>query len=97
MQKIEIIGNLAKDAAMVQSQNGGDPFMSFKVICNEKKGDADVKTTYEVTGKSSGVFQFLKQGKKVFVSGTPSARAYLTKEGAPAAQLIIRAHNLELL
>jgi len=97
MQRIEIIGNLAKDAAMVQSQNGGDPFMSFKVICNEKKGDADVKTTYEVTGKSTGAFQFLKQGKKVFVSGSPSSRAYLTKEGSPASQMVIRAHNIELL
>lgn len=97
MQKIEIIGNLVADAAMVQSKTGGEPFMSFKVTCNEKKGDSDIKTTYEVTGKSTGVFQFLKTGKKVFVSGTPSVRAYVNKEGNPAAQLIIRMHGLELL
>ncbi|MBQ0025713.1 MAG: single-stranded DNA-binding protein [Bacteroidales bacterium] len=97
MQNIEIIGNLAQDASMVQSKNGGDPFMSFKVICNEKKGDAEVKTVYEVTGKSSGVFQFLKQGKRVFVSGMPSARAYQSKDGNLMAQIVIRVHNLELL
>lgn len=97
MQNIEIIGNLAQDAAMVPSKNGGEPFISFKVICNEKKGDTEIKTVYEVTGKSSGVFQFLKQGKRVFVSGTPSARAYQSKDGNLVGQIVIRAHNLELL
>ena len=43
MQRIEIIGNLAKDAVRVEGQNGGSPFMSFAVICNEKKGEEEVK------------------------------------------------------
>lgn len=97
MQRIEIIGNLAMDAQMVTSKNGGEPFMSFKVICNEKKGDVEVKSTYEVTGKSSGAFQFLKSGKKVFVAGTPAVRAYTTKEGNAAAQIVIRMSMLDLL
>lgn len=97
MQKIEIIGNLVADAEMIQGKNGSEPFMSFKVTCNEKRGDADFKTTYEVTGKSTGAFQFLKSGKKVFVSGSPAVRAYISKDNTPTARLVIRMHALELL
>lgn len=97
MQRIEIIGNLAKDAVRVEGQNGGNPFMSFTVICNEKKGDAEVKVSYEVTGALTGVLDFLKTGKQVFVAGYPSARAYMTKEDQPAAQMRINAHTIELI
>ena len=97
MQRIEIIGNLAKDAVRVEGQNGGNPFMSFTVICNEKKGDNEVKVSYEVTGALTGVLDFLKTGKQVFVAGYPSARAYMTKEDQPAAQMRINAHTIELI
>ncbi len=105
MQRIEIIGNLAKDAVRVEGQNGGNPFMSFTVICNEKKGDAEVKkkgdaevkVSYEVTGALTGVLDFLKTGKQVFVAGYPSARAYMTKDDQPAAQMRINAHTIELI
>ena len=97
MQRIEIIGNLAKDAVRVEGQNGGNPFMSFTVICNEKKGDAEVKVSYEVTGALTGVLDFLKTGKQVFVAGYPFARAYMTKEDQPAAQMRINAHTIELI
>ena len=40
MQRIEIIGNLAKDAVRVEGQDGGNPFMSLTVICNDRRGDA---------------------------------------------------------
>ena len=97
MQRIEIIGNLAKDAVRVEGQNGGNPFMSFTVICNEKKGDAEVKVSYEVTGALTGVLDFLTTGKQVFVAGYPSARAYMTKDDQPAAQMRINAHTIELI
>ena len=97
MLRIAIIGNLAKDAVRVEGQNGGNPFMSFTVICNEKKGDAEVKVSYEVTGALTGVLDFLKTGKQVFVAGYPSARAYMTKEDQPAAQMRINAHTIELI
>ncbi len=97
MQRIEIIGNLAKDAVRVESQNGGNPFMSFTVICNDKKGENDIKTSYEVTSAVTGVLDFLKKGKQVYVAGYPFARAFMTKEGEPAAQMRISAQVIELL
>lgn len=97
MQRIEIIGNLAKDAVRVEGQNGGNPFMSFTVICNEKKGDEEVKVSYEVTSALTGVLDFLKTGKQVFVAGFPSARAYVGKDNQPGAQMRIAAHMIDLL
>ncbi len=97
MQRIEIIGNLAKDAVRIEGQNGGTPFMSFTVICNEKKGDSEVKVAYEVTGTVSGVLDFLKKGKQVFVAGYPTARAFLGKDDQPGAQMRINAQLIDLL
>ena len=97
MQRIEIIGHLAKDAVRVEGQNGGNPFMSFTVICNERRGEDEVKTAYEVAYVVSGVLDFLKKGKQVYVAGFPSARAYMTKEETPAAQMRISAQQVELL
>ncbi len=97
MQKIQIIGNLAKDATLVDSQTPGKQFISLTVIVNEKKGDTETKTAYEVTHRSTGVYPFLKSGKKVYVEGTPSCRAYMTKDGKAGAQLKIFADELELL
>jgi len=97
MQRIEIIGNLAKDAVQVEGQNGGRPFISFTVICDEKRGDSEYRTSYEVTGAVSGVLDFLKKGRQVFVAGFPSARAYLGKEDQPSAQMRISAQTIDLL
>ena len=69
MQRIEIIGNLAKDAVRVEGQNGGNPFMSLTVICNDRRGDAEYKNAYEVTAPVSGVLDFLKKGK-YYVTGS---------------------------
>ena len=54
-------------------------------------------TWSEATYKSTGAFQFLKQGKKVFLEGLPECKSFLTKEGAPASRIVVRVHNLELL
>jgi single-stranded DNA-binding protein len=97
MQRIEIIGNLAKDAVRVEGQNGGSPFMSFTVICNERKGENEVKTSYDVTGAVSGVLDFLKKGKQVFVAGFPTVRAFLAKDDTPSAQMRISAQFIDLL
>ena len=97
MQRIEIIGNLAKDALRVEGQNGGSPFMSLTVICNEKKGDSEIKVSYEVTSAVTGVLDFLKKGRQVFVAGYPSARAFLGKDDQPGVQMRINAQLIELL
>ncbi len=97
MQRIEIIGNLAKDAAHFEGQNGRPPFLSFTVICNEKRGETELRIPYEITTSACGLLEFLKKGKQVFVAGTPSAKAYLNKENQPMGQMRISAQNIELL
>lgn len=97
MQKIQLIGNLAADAVQVPGKDGREPFVSFTIACNEKKGDQEVTSWYEATYKSTGAFQFLKQGKKVYVDGLPECKAFMTKDNAPAAKIVVRVFNLELL
>ena len=50
-----------------------------------------------MTGPVTGVLDFLKKGKQVFVAGYPSARAYLGKDGQAAAQMRIFAQTIDLL
>ncbi len=97
MQRIEIIGNLAKDAAQFEGQNGRPPFLSFTVICNEKRGETEIRVPYEVTSSACGLLEFLKKGKQVYVAGIPSARAYINKDEQPVGQMRISAQNIELL
>ena len=97
MQRTELIGNLVRDAVRVEGQNGREPFMSFSVCCNERRGDEETKTFWEVSAPLSGVLSFLTKGKGVFVAGFPSAKAFLTKEQEPAAQMRLSAHVIELL
>lgn len=97
MQRIEIIGNLAKDAEEVQGRMNAESFISMRVIVNDKKGEIETTETYEVSYRSTGVLQYLKKGKKVYVTGVPYAKAYRTHEGELKAQMHIRALDLELL
>lgn len=96
MQRIEIIGNLAKDAQEITKQSG-DTFVSFTVIVNSKHGEEETKTTYECNHRKTGVFSYLKTGKKVYVEGMPVAKAFTTKDGELVAKTDINVSNLELL
>lgn len=41
--------------------------------------------------------QYVKKGSKLLIEGTPSADAYVNKEGKPVATLKIFANNVEFL
>lgn len=41
--------------------------------------------------------QYVKKGSKLLIEGTPSADAYVNKEGKPIATLKIFANNIEFL
>lgn len=96
MQKITLIGNLAADAVQVKKKND-ELFVSFSIACREKRGESESVTYYETSYRNDGAFQYLKQGKKVYVEGTPEVRAYLNKEGQPVGSVVVRVHTLELL
>lgn len=43
------------------------------------------------------ISQWLTKGTKVYVSGTPSCKAYLSKDNAPQASISISVGSIELL
>lgn len=98
MEQIQIIGNLAADARQVESRTpGADPFISFTVIVNDRRGDTETRTSYNVTYKMTKVFDHLKSGKSVYVQGRPSVEAFLGQDGTPKARIVVRASTIELL
>lgn len=97
MQKIILTGNLTADARKVEPKSGADPFVSFSIAVNEKRSEQETTTFYEVTYRLTGAFEHLTKGKQVLVEGRPELNVYTTKDNAPAGQIVVRAHTLELL
>lgn len=109
MIKMQIIGNLGKDATIKHLDNGSVA-INFTVAHTEKFKDAqgnqkdktvwvDV-TMWKKQNESTKVAEFLKKGTQVFCEGEPSARAYTTQESSePRASLSLRitSFGLQLL
>lgn len=68
MENIQIIGNLAEDAA--EYTKDGVKRMRFKVIVERRYDDAKEKVAYTIFANKEPIFEFLKKGTWVFVSGT---------------------------
>lgn len=98
MEQIQIIGNLAADARLVESKTPGtDPFIAFTVIVNDRRGDVETKNAYNVTYRNGKVLEHLKNGRRVLVQGRPSVESYLAQDGTPKARIAVRASAIELL
>lgn len=71
MQNIFIIGRLTEDAALKSSTRQGvkNEFVSFKVACNEEKGDERSATFYDAVMNKTGIFDYLKKGQMVAIAG----------------------------
>lgn len=96
MKKIIVTGHAGRDPELRYSQ-AGDAFATFSIAIKVGKDKTDWA---EVTcnGKTSeNVMQYVKKGSKLLIEGTPSADAYVNKEGKPVATLKIFANNVEFL
>ena len=102
MLKAQIIGNLGKDAEMKTTQNG-QQYFSFSVAHSFKTAQGQEQTVWVSCtkwvrqGESTAVVQYLKKGKKVYLEGTPSARAYAAQDGTPIGSLELNVQYIELL
>ena len=74
IQKIEIIGNVVADAELKQSKSGNQ-YVSFTVVVNEGSGDEKRSTYYDVGTSKTGVLNFIKKGRPIYVSGRLSLSA----------------------
>lgn len=105
MQKIQVIGNIVRDA-VVRDTNGRKA-INFVVAVNksykDKEGVKHEKATFysctqwRESTQSVEVTKYLTKGIKVFVEGEPSAEMYQTKEGKQAIDNRINIGFLQLL
>lgn len=101
MLKAQIVGNLGKDAE-VKTLPSGQRYYSFSVAhtFRTQQGDQTVWvncTKWIRQGDSEAVFQYMKKGKKVYLEGTPSARAWAAQDGTANASLELNVAYIELL
>lgn len=96
-QRIEIIGNLGKDAEV--RTVGQNIVVGFNVAVTEKFGDKETTTWYSCNywPKEDKVSQYLKKGSQVFIVGRPSLRTYTGKDGKEYTNLDIRVMDLQLI
>ncbi len=102
MIKLQVIGNLGKDA-IVNTVNG-KTVINFSVAHTEKYKDAQgnpvdktiwVECAYWTD--RIAVAPYLKKGTQVYVEGTPDVRSYTTQDGRNGATLSLKIQSVQLL
>lgn len=105
MKKIQIIGNVTKDAE-VRSFEGGRSVINFDVAVNERfkdrNGQKQERTSYIRCAmwrdsQYTNIAQYITKGTKVFVEGSPEADAYINKEGKAVGNVKINVREFEFL
>lgn len=99
MLRIDLIGNLGRDPEM-RSTNNGKTVCGFTVAVQQRRNGEDETVWVKVAAfdkLAENCSKYLAKGKKVYVSGTPSAHGWTNKEGNPAAQLEVIAREVEFL
>lgn len=106
MIKMQLLGNLGKDAELKHFGDDKMSVVNFSVAHTEKRKNAQgVKESITIWANcawwlkkeiADKVAPYLKKGKKVYVEGEPGARAYIPTGGNdPKADLTLRVFSLE--
>ncbi len=99
MNKLLLIGNLTRDPELRVTPSGVN-VCNFDVAVNERRGGQESTTYFRVTAwreLGEACRRYLGKGKKVFVSGAVSVRAYESADGKPRASLEVTAHEVDFL
>lgn len=97
MNQCIIIGNLTRDPEIREVDNG--QVCSFTVAVN-RYGQSETPDFFRVSawGAQAEVCQrYLARGRKVAVTGSVRADAYIASDGTPRANLALRADRVEFL
>ncbi len=102
MIKLQVIGNLGKDA-LVNNVNGKS-VINFNVAHTERfkdaQGNQKDRTTWvdcSYWTDRTAVAPYLKKGTQVYVEGTPDVRTYTTADGRNGSSLTLRISSVQLL
>ncbi len=102
MIKLQIVGNLGKDA--IVKEVNGKSVINYSVAHTEKykdlQGNLKERTTWVECAywtDKTAVAPYLTKGTMVYSEGAPEAEAYMNRENQMAATLRMRVFNLQLL
>lgn len=102
MIKLQVIGNLGKDAQL--NQVNGKNVINFTVAHTERYKDSSgtpkEKTTWVECAywtDRTGVVPYLKRGSQVYVEGLPEVRQFTRNDGTAGATLSLRVMSLQLV
>lgn len=101
MIKLQVIGNLGKDA--VKNEVNGKTVLNFSVAHTEKfkdsQGNSKDKTIWVECAywtDKTGILPYLTKGQSVFVEGSPDVRTW-QKDSNSGASLTVRVGSIQLL
>lgn len=95
MEQLTIIGSVGRAE---KKKFNDTEFLEFSVAVNQKRKDGTTATNwYTCITKQVKLEPYITKGKKIFVQGLPSVRAYAKSSGEPAADLKLFANSIELL
>ena len=102
MLKIQLIGNLGKDAIVniVNDKNVINFTVAHTENYKDKSGEKQSKTLWvecSYWSERTTIVDYLKKGTQVYVDGIPDVRAYVTKDGNNAASLLVKVNSIQLL
>lgn len=99
MKKIFVTGNVGRDPETRYAPSG-ESFTTFSLAVTTGPKDNQKTDWLEIScnGKTAeNVQKYVRKGTKLLVDGTPSANAYLNKDGKPVATLRVSASNIEFI
>jgi single-strand DNA-binding protein len=97
MLKLQIIGNLGKDAELRKSPTGGE-FLTFNVGVNSYTEKKEKNTVWvSVSTNSVKLLDYLKKGTKVYVEGYMTIKLFTTQNSETKALINVSASTIQLL
>ena len=96
---ITILGHVGREPETKHTPQG-QQVTEFSVAVSDKRKQEQVTTWYKVSawGKLGEICaQYIVKGSAVFISGRPSVRAYVAKDGEARAEVSITADAMQLL
>ncbi len=99
MKKIFVTGNVGRDPELRYAPSG-ETFVTFSLAVTTGPKDNQKTDWLEIScnGRTAeNVQKWVKKGSKLLIEGTPSANAYINKEGKAVASLRVSASNIEFI
>lgn len=99
MNSLTIIGNVTRTPETGATPTG-KRVCNFTVAVNRRGGGTDAVDYFRVTAwenMGDNCARYLDKGRKVYVRGPVTARAYVANDGSPRANMEITAQEVEFL